>query len=80
MIPSLFDGVCASNHMFGKAIWDKLPKGILKILKFPPKKREIAKLLKFIRVIYAKNHPNQTCDYCLITLNQQTLCIGTNRF
>ena len=30
---------------------------------------------KIARVIYSKNRPNQTCDYWLITSNQQTLCI-----
>ena len=31
-------------------------------------------------MIYRKNRPNQTCDYWLITPNQQTLCIETNIF
>ena len=31
-------------------------------------------------VTYPKNCPNQTCDYWLITLNQQTLSIETNIF
>ena len=31
-----------------------------------------------MRVIYPQNRPNQTCDYCLITQNQQTLCTETN--
>ena len=35
---------------------------------------------KIMRVIYPKNRPNQTCDYWLITLNQQTICIETNIF
>ena len=33
-----------------------------------------------MRVIYPKNRPNQTCDYWLITPNQQTLCIETISF
>ena len=33
-----------------------------------------------MRVIYPKSCPNQTCDYRLITPNQQTLCIETNIF
>ena len=32
------------------------------------------------RMIYPKNCPNQTCDYWLITSNQQPLCIETNIF
>ena len=31
-------------------------------------------------VTYPKSCPNQTCDYWLITLNQQTLSIETNIF
>ena len=30
------------------------------------------------RVVYPQNFPNQTCNYWLITPNQQTLCIETN--
>ena len=29
-------------------------------------------------MIYPKNHPNQTCDYWLVTPNHQTLFIETN--
>ena len=32
----------------------------------------ISKFSKLTRVIYPKNRPNQTCDYWLITPNQQT--------
>ena len=31
-----------------------------------------------MRVIYPKNGLNQTCDYWLITPNQQTLCVETD--
>ena len=31
-------------------------------------------------MIHLKNHPNQTCDYWLITPDQDTLCIDTNIF
>ena len=31
-------------------------------------------------MIYLKNCPNQTCEYWLITADQQTLCIETNSF
>ena len=44
------------------------------------KKRAISKISKIMRVIYTKNCPNQTCDYWLITPNQQTLCIETDIF
>ena len=59
--------ICTSKHMFGRAIWDKLP-------------GSISKISKIMRVIYPKNRPNQTCGYWLITPNQQTLCIETNIF
>ena len=45
-----------------------------------PSKTKISKFLKITRVIYPKNHPNQTSGYWLITPNQQTLCIETNIF
>ena len=47
-----------------------------KFLNCQSKKRVISKILK----IYTKNCSNQTCDYCLITPNQQTLYIETNIF
>ena len=31
-------------------------------------------------MIFPKNRPNQTCDYRLITPNQQTICIETYIF
>ena len=40
--------------------------------------RAISDFSKIMRAIYPKNRPIQTCDYWLITLNQQTLCIETN--
>ena len=30
--------------------------------------------------MYTQNCPNKTCDYCLITLNEQRFCIETNIF
>ena len=56
--------------MFGKAMWDKLSKWIF----------ENSKFSKIIRVIYPKNCQNQTCNYWLITPNQQALAIKTNIF
>ena len=38
------------------------------------------KFSKITRGIYPKNCPSKTCDYWLITPNQQTLCIETNIF
>ena len=52
--------ICTSNHMFGRAIWDKLPKCIFKNL-------EILQFSKILIVIYPKNHTNQKCGYWLIT-------------
>ena len=57
--------------MFGRAIWDKLPECIFE---------NFENSSKIKRVVYPKNCPNQTCDYWLITQNQQTLCIETNIF
>ena len=56
--------------MFGRAIWDKLPECIF----------ENFEILKITKVIYPKNRPDQTCDYCLITTKQQTLCTEANIF
>ena len=56
--------------MFGRAIWDKLPSTFLENLKLP----------RLNEVIYPKNCLNQTCDYWLITPNQQILCIENNIF
>ena len=38
------------------------------------------KFSKITRVTYPKTCWNQTCDYWLMTPNQQTLCIETNIF
>ena len=62
--------------MFDRAVWDKLPECIFENF-------EIARVnrgKKITSVIYSQNCPNQTCDYWLITPNQQTLCIETNIF
>ena len=52
--------------MFGRAIWDKLPKYIFE-------NSEIPKFSKITSVTYPKNYWNQTCSYWLITPNQKTL-------
>ena len=51
--------------MFGRAIWDKLPECIFENL-------GISNFSKITRVIYPKNHLNQTFDCRLIAPNQQT--------
>ena len=53
--------------MFERAIWDKFPECNFKILK--NHKDDLS-----------QNRPNQTCDYWLVTPNQQTFCIETNIF
>ena len=58
--------------MLGRAIWDKLCECIFENFKIV--------LAKLARMIYPKNRPKQTCDYWLITLNQQNLFIETNIF
>ena len=73
--------VSTSNHMFGRAIWDKLPQCIFENFEIARLKRgAISKFLKIARMIYSQNCMNQTCDYWLITPKQQTLCIETNIF
>ena len=42
--------------------------------------RAISKLSKITSVIYPKNDLSQTCDYWLITPNQQRFCIENNMF
>ena len=61
------------NHIFGSAIWNKLPECIFENF-------EISNFSKIVRVISLKNRSNQACDYWFITPKQQTLCIETNIF
>ena len=75
-------GVCTSNHLFGRVSWDKLPEYVFETFETAPiKQGQFQKfILNFTRVIYPKNCSNQTCHYWLITPNQQTLCIETSIF
>ena len=59
--------ISTSNHMFGRATWDKLPKCIFE--KCPSKTRAVSKVSKIKKMIYTKNLPSQTSDYWLITPN-----------
>ena len=64
--------ICTSNHIFGRAIYNKLPEwndSNFKIFN-----------LKITRVTYPRNLPNQTYRCWLIIPNQKTLCIETNIF
>ena len=61
------------NHIFGRAIWNKLPECIFENF-------EISNFSKIARMIYLKNRPNQACDYWFITPKQQTLYIEINIF
>ena len=71
--------ISASNHMFGRAIWDNFPECIFENFEIARVKRgQFLKFSKITRVIYPKNCPNKTCDYWLITPNQQTFCIEIN--
>ena len=68
--------ICTSNHMFGRTILGKLPERIFESF-------EIARTNKFSKIMWVicpKNCQNRTCDYWLITPNQQTLCFETNTF
>ena len=63
LIITAVDGsICTSNHMFGRTIWDKLPKCIFE-------KLEILKLSKITGEIYPQNRQNQKCRCWLITPN-----------
>ena len=62
----------------GEQLWINCPSAFLKILNCPRKTRAILTFSKIKRVIHPKNRPKQTCDYSLITPNQQTLCIETD--
>ena len=54
--------ISTSNHMFGRAICDKLPKCIFENFEIARvKRRVISKFSKIPRVIYPRNLPNQTC-------------------
>ena len=73
--------VRTSNHMFGRAIWAKLPERFFENFEIARlKTRATSKYSKIMRVIYHKNCLNQTCDYWLITSNQQTLSSEINIF
>ena len=51
----LSDIISTSNHMFGRVIWDILPKWIfLKILKLPKENNGKFKIFKNRKVIYPK--------------------------
>ena len=58
--------ICTSNHMFGRAIWNKLPDCIFENFEISNSE----KCSKITRVTYLQNHPHQTCGYWLITPNQ----------
>ena len=51
------------------------PRAYLKILKLPRVKQGKVQNFQKLR---PKNRPNQTCNYWLITQNQQALCIKIN--
>ena len=62
--------------MFGRAIWAKLPECIFENFEIARVKRgKFQNFQKSRGVIYPQNRPNQTWDYWLITLNQQTLFV-----
>ena len=61
-------------------IKQKKTKSFWKFLDWPSETRAISKFSNITSVTYPKNCLNQTCDYWLITPNQQTFCIETNIF
>ena len=65
--------------MFGREIWDQLPESIFENFEIARVKRGQFQIFQKSR-FHPKNCPNQTCDYWLITPNQQTVHIETNIF
>ena len=61
--------------MLGRAIWDKLPESIFENFEIAQVKQGKVQNFQKSR---PKNRPNQTCNYWLITQNQQALCIKIN--
>ena len=61
--------------MLGRAIRDKFPECIFETFEI-----NRVKLGQFQNFRKSKNRPKETCDYLLITSNQQTFCIETNIF
>ena len=57
--------ISANNHMFGRAIVNKLPESIFENFEI-----SISSFSKIMKVIYLKSHPIQNFDYWLITSNQ----------
>ena len=59
--------ISTGNHMFGRAIWNKLAEWIFESFEITRvKTRAISKFSKITRVIFPKNRANQTCDYWLM--------------
>ena len=77
----MFYVISTSNRMLGRAIWDKLLHCIFENFEIAQVKRgQFQNFQKSRGWFVPKNCPNQTCDYCLITRNQQTLCVEPNIF
>ena len=70
--------ISTGNHMLGRAIWNKLPGCIFE--NFEIENFAISKFSKIMRVIYPKNCLSQTCDYWLITQNQQIFVLKLTFF
>ena len=66
--------------MFERAIWDRLPESILENFEIGRVKRGQLQIFQNYEGDLSQKLPIQTCDYWLITRNQQTLCIEPNIF
>ena len=76
----LAKSISTSNHMFGRAIWDKLPKCIVENFEIAwVKQGQLQNFKKITSMIYSKSCLNQLCDYWLNTPKQQTLWSETNK-
>ena len=76
----LAKSISASNHMFGRAIWDKLPKCIFENSETALVKRVQFQNFQKSRGWFIPKIARTKCDYWLITSSQQTRWIETNIF
>ena len=67
--------ISASNHMFGRANWDKLPECIFENFEIARVKQGQFPVFQNHEGDLSQKSPSQTYDYRLITVNQKTLCI-----
>ena len=75
---NLNPSISTGNHMFGRAIWDKLPKCVFENFEIARVKRGQFQNFQKSRGWFIPKTAQTKRDYWLITSNQQTLCIETH--